>query len=113
MAWLGSRDKVGQAVPDFLRFLAENDYYGDVEALVANRVESLRNPSNQTFEDRAPSGRVYRRPNMAQAGVRLAPELTVTMWFNGREPLTLAQLRGREGSATFGRKVYECRSARL
>jgi hypothetical protein len=39
------------------------------------------------------------RPGMKQAGVRLAPELAVTMWFNGYEPLTLAQLRGREGSA--------------
>jgi PAS domain-containing protein len=52
----------GQPYPDFLRFLATNSYYGtgDTEALIARRVESLRNPSNKTFEDRTPDGRVYR-----------------------------------------------------
>jgi class 3 adenylate cyclase/PAS domain-containing protein len=52
----------GRPYPDFLRFLAENGYYGegDVDALVAGRVESLRNPSAKTFEDRTPDGRVYR-----------------------------------------------------
>jgi PAS domain S-box-containing protein len=52
----------GRPYPDFLRWLAENGYYGagDVEALVARRVESLRNPTEQTFEDRLPDGRVYR-----------------------------------------------------
>ena len=52
----------GRPYPDFLRYLAENGYYGegDVDALVAQRVESLRNPSGQSFEDRAPDGRVYR-----------------------------------------------------
>src|SRR6185295_4200036 len=36
----------GRPYPDFLRYLAEHGYYGpgDVEALVALRVESLRNP---------------------------------------------------------------------
>ena len=29
----------------------------DVEALVAKRVESLRNPTGATFEDRTPDGR--------------------------------------------------------
>jgi PAS fold len=52
----------GRPYPEFLRYLAENGYYGegDVDALVAQRVESLRNPSGQSFEDRAPDGRVYR-----------------------------------------------------
>ncbi len=52
----------GRPYPDFLRFLAEHGYYGegDVDALVARRVESLRNPSDKTFEDRTPDGRVYR-----------------------------------------------------
>ena len=51
----------GQPYPQFLRYLAEHGYYGDgdVEALVAKRVESLRNPTGQTFEDRHPDGRVY------------------------------------------------------
>ncbi len=37
----------GRPYPDFLRYLAEHGYYGDgdVDALVASRVESLRNPS--------------------------------------------------------------------
>ena len=52
----------GRYYPDFLRFLAANGYYGegDPEALVAQRMESLRNPSGETFEDHAPDGRVYR-----------------------------------------------------
>ncbi len=63
----------GRPYPDFLRFLAENGYYGpgEVEALVAKRVESLRNPSGTTFEDKAPDGRVYRirRRRVAAGGV--------------------------------------------
>ncbi|MCW5745230.1 MAG: PAS-domain containing protein [Alphaproteobacteria bacterium] len=52
----------GRPYPAFLRHLAENGYYGpgDVDALVARRVESLRNPSGETFEDRQPDGRIYR-----------------------------------------------------
>jgi class 3 adenylate cyclase/PAS domain-containing protein len=52
----------GRPYPDFLRYLAEHGYYGegDVDALVARRVESLRNPSGRSFEDRAPAGRIYR-----------------------------------------------------
>jgi class 3 adenylate cyclase/PAS domain-containing protein len=51
----------GRPYPAFLRYLAESGYYGegDVDALVARRVESLRNPSDEAFEDRAPDGRVY------------------------------------------------------
>jgi class 3 adenylate cyclase len=54
--------QAGQPYPAFLRYLAEHGYYGDgdVEALVARRVESLRNPSGKTFEDVTPEGRVYR-----------------------------------------------------
>ncbi len=52
----------GRFYPDFLRYLAEQGYYGDgdVDALVAERVESLHNPLNKTFEDHTPDGRVYR-----------------------------------------------------
>ncbi len=51
----------GRPYPDFLRYLATHGYYGagDVEALVAKRVESLRNPTGATFEDRTPDGRIY------------------------------------------------------
>ena len=53
--------QVGRPYPAFLRYLAEHGYYGegDVDALVARRVESLRNPSGKTFEDHTPDGRVY------------------------------------------------------
>ena len=52
----------GRPYPDVLRYLAEHGYYGagDVDALVARRVESLRNPSGKSFEDHAPDGRWYR-----------------------------------------------------
>jgi class 3 adenylate cyclase len=52
----------GRPYTDFLRFLAENGYYGegDPDALVAKRVDSLRNPTGRSFEDHAPDGRVFR-----------------------------------------------------
>jgi class 3 adenylate cyclase len=52
----------GCSYPAFLRYLAENGYYGegDPAVLVAQRVESLRNPSGKSFEDHAPDGRWYR-----------------------------------------------------
>jgi class 3 adenylate cyclase/PAS domain-containing protein len=52
----------GRSYADLLRYLAENGYYGagDVDALVAKRVESLRNPSGMSFEDHTPDGRWYR-----------------------------------------------------
>jgi class 3 adenylate cyclase/PAS domain-containing protein len=52
----------GRPYPEFLRYLAENGYYGegDAHSLVMQRVESLRNPSGKSFEDRAPDGRWYR-----------------------------------------------------
>ncbi len=51
----------GRPYPDVFRYFAEHGYYGegDVEALVAERVESLRNPSGETFDDRTPDGRIY------------------------------------------------------
>ncbi len=52
----------GRSYPALLRHLALHGYYGegDVDELVARRVESLRNPSGLAFEDRTPDGRVYR-----------------------------------------------------
>ncbi|MCC6470463.1 MAG: PAS-domain containing protein [Alphaproteobacteria bacterium] len=62
----------GRPYPLFLRYLAEHGYYGpgDVDALVARRVESLRNPTGKSFEDHAPDGRVYEvnRRRAAQGG---------------------------------------------
>ncbi len=63
--------QAGRPYPEFLRYLAENGYYGegDVGALVARRVESLRNPSDRAFEDHTPDGRVYQiRRRRVQAG---------------------------------------------
>jgi class 3 adenylate cyclase/PAS domain-containing protein len=60
----------GRSYPAFLRYLAEHGYYGDgdVDALVAKRVESLRRPSGQSFEDRTPDGRIYRVARRKVAG---------------------------------------------
>jgi class 3 adenylate cyclase/PAS domain-containing protein len=60
----------GRPYPEFLRYLAEHGYYGegDVDALVAQRVDSLRNPSGRSFEDHAPDGRWYRIVRRRAAG---------------------------------------------
>jgi len=60
----------GQPYPQFLRYLAEHGYYGsgDVDALVAQRVESMENPTGVAFEDRAPNGAVYRVVRRRVAG---------------------------------------------
>lgn len=60
----------GRPYQEFLRFLAENGYYGDgePESLVAQRVESLRNPTGRSFEDRTPEGRWLRIRRRRAAG---------------------------------------------
>ncbi|MEJ2122277.1 MAG: PAS-domain containing protein [Alphaproteobacteria bacterium] len=62
----------GRPYAAFLRHLATHGYYGegDVEALVAKRIESLRSPSGTSFEDQTPDGRVYsiRRRRAAGGG---------------------------------------------
>src|SRR5262245_33935299 len=60
----------GRFYPDFLRYLAINGYYGagDVDVLVAERVESLRNPSGRSFEDHTPDGRWLRIRRRRAAG---------------------------------------------
>jgi PAS domain-containing protein len=52
----------GQPYPQFLRHLATHGYYGkgDVDIMVARRVESLRHPTGKSFEDITPDGRCYR-----------------------------------------------------
>jgi class 3 adenylate cyclase len=71
----------GRPYPNFLRYLAEHGYYGEgtVEALVAEREESLRNPSDKTFEDHTPDGRiheVYRRRAAAGGTVTVITDIT-------------------------------------
>jgi class 3 adenylate cyclase len=62
----------GRPYAGLLRYLAENGYYGegDVEAHVAKRVESLRNPSGRSLEDHTPDGRWLRvmRRRVANGG---------------------------------------------
>ena len=62
--------QAGRPYAGFLRYLAENGYYGEgaVETLVARRVESLRNPSGKSFEDHAPDGRWFRILRRSIAG---------------------------------------------
>ena len=52
----------GRSYHDVFRFLAERGYYGpgDIEAHVAKRVESMRNPSGKALDDFAPDGRAFR-----------------------------------------------------
>ncbi len=71
----------GRPYPAFLRYLAEHGYYGDgdIDALVARRVESLRNPSGKSFEDRTPDGRTYevnRRRTAAGGTVTVMTDIT-------------------------------------
>lgn len=52
----------GRPYPEFLRYLASHGYHGegDVDMIVARRVESLRHPTGKSFEDITPDGRCYR-----------------------------------------------------
>ncbi|MGR3717467.1 MAG: PAS-domain containing protein [Thermohalobaculum sp.] len=61
----------GCPYPTFLRYVAEHGYYGDgdVDTFVAERVESLRNPSGKTFETHTPDGHIHQvRRRRAAAG---------------------------------------------
>jgi class 3 adenylate cyclase/PAS domain-containing protein len=71
----------GRPYPVFLRYLTENGYYGegDVDALVAKRVETLRNPSGESLEDHTPDGRwhhVIRRRVEAGGAVTIMTDIT-------------------------------------
>ena len=71
----------GRPYADLFRYLAANGYYGagDVDELVARRVESLRKPTGKSFEDRTPDGRWYRilRRKVAGGGtVTVMTEIT-------------------------------------
>ncbi|WP_135077314.1 ATP-binding protein [Terasakiella sp. SH-1] len=51
----------GAYYPSFLRYLAERGDYGEgnIDELVQTRVNSLKNPSNKTFEDHRPDGQIF------------------------------------------------------
>ena len=52
---------LGSYYQDFIRYLAENGYYGDrdVDELVAERIESVKNPGGERFEDHSPDGKTF------------------------------------------------------
>ena len=71
----------GRPYPQFLRYLATHRYYGegDVDLLVARRVESLRNPTGKSFDDITPDGRcyrIYRRRAAAGGTVTVMTDIT-------------------------------------
>ncbi len=108
----------GRPYPEFLRYLAEHGYYGagDVDALVAKRVESLRNPSGQSFEDRAPDGRVYRigrRKVVAGGTVTVITDITELK--EAEAQLLDAKLRAEDASRQVSEKnqMLESLSAKL
>ncbi len=108
----------GRPYPDFLRHLAENGYYGegDVEALVAKRVESLRQPSNQTFEDRTPDGRIYRiRRRKVDAGGVVTVMTDITEQKKAELELQEAKQRTEEANrqVTEKNRMLETLSAKL
>ncbi len=59
----------GCPYPRYLRYMADHGYYGevDVDAFVAERVESLRNPSDKTFETRMLDGHIHQVSRRAAA----------------------------------------------
>lgn len=88
----------GRPYPDLLRWLAEHGHYGegDVDALVAARVASLRNPTGATFEDRTPDGKVYevhRRRAAAGGAVTVITDITELKHAEEGLAATKAELR--------------------
>ena len=108
----------GRPYPDFLRFLAENGYYGrgDIDTLVARRVASLRNPSNNTFEDRTPDDRVYAiRRRRVEAGGVVTVMTDITEQKKAELELLEAQRRTEEakGRVTEQNRMLEALSSKL
>src|SRR5262245_51764224 len=110
--------RTGRPYPDFLRFLATHGYYGkgDVDALVARRVESLRNPTGVSFEDRTPGGRYYRiRRRNAVSGGTVTVMTDVTEQKLAEQALIEAKQRLEEanGSVTEKNRMLEALSSKL
>jgi len=108
----------GRPYPGFLRFLAENGYYGegDLDALVARRVDSLRNPSNKSFEDRTPDGRVYRiRRSRVEAGGVVTVMTDITDQKQAEQQLLKAKQQTDEANELVTEKnaMLEALSAKL
>jgi class 3 adenylate cyclase/PAS domain-containing protein len=108
----------GAHYPHFLRYLAEHGYYGDgnVDALVAHRVDSLRNPSGKSFEDRTPDGRIYRiARRKAASGGAVTVMSDVTELKAAEQNLLEAKLRAEEASKLVidKNRMLEALSAKL
>ena len=91
----------GRPYPDFLRYLAEHGYYGagEVDAQVARRIESLRNPTGNSFEDLTPDGRCYRiRRRRAAAGGTVTVMTDITEQKRAEHELLEAQRRTQEAN---------------
>ena len=97
----------GRPYADLLRYLAEHGYYGDgdVDKLVALRVESLRNPSGKSFEDRTPDGRWYRILRRRAAGGG-----TVTVMTDITEQKAVPSTTWRARRRSFTSRSTTCRA---
>lgn len=108
----------GQPYSQFLRHLATHGYYGecDVDSTVAQRVESLRHPTEKSFEDITPDGRCYRvMRRRAAAGGAVTVMTDVTEQKRAEQGLIEAKQRLEEanGSVTEKNRMLEALSSKL
>jgi class 3 adenylate cyclase len=108
----------GRPYPDFLRYLAENGYYGDgdIDTLVAERTASLRDPSGKTFEDRTPDGRIYRiRRSRVSTGGAVTVMTDITEQKRAEQELLEAKRRTEEANrlVTEKNETLEALSSKL
>jgi len=108
----------GRRYPDLLRYLAENGYYGegDVEGMVARRVESLRNPTGIAFEDHTPDGRIYQVVRRrAASGGTVTAIADITALKRSEQALLEAKQRAEEANRLVTEKnsILEALSAKL
>src|SRR5215467_6316674 len=102
--------ETGRPYPAFLRHLAENGYYGkgDVDALVARRIESLRNPTGESFEDHTPDGRWFRiRRRRATGGGTVTVMTDITQQKQAERELLEAKQRTEEANKLITEKNRE------
>ncbi len=108
----------GRPYPNLLRYLAENGYYGegDVEGMVAQRVESLRNPTGIAFEDQTPDGRIYQVVRRrAASGGTVTAIADITALKRSEQALLEAKQRAEEANRLVTEKngILESLSAKL
>jgi len=108
----------GRPYPDFLRYLATHGYHGkgDVNDLVARRVDSLRNPTTASFEDQTPDGRYYRiRRRKVASGGTVTVMTDITDQKIAERALTEAKqhLEQANASVTEKNRMLEALSSKL